>query len=152
MTGKILTTETPRIALSSWFIYTLASFFWCRLLLIKSIRLISFSFYSSLAFSNVSNAKTCLFCSYSLWSVTFLKKKLVLLKANAFITELPIANNIATLLIILNDAILFQDQLLPLVCLVCKQSLSKEWQANFSPQPNHLSFISIPTACVTNMV
>ena len=69
--------------------YAFASFVSRSFLLIKSSRLILFSFYLSLAVSVVFQAP----------NVRLLNKKLVPLKANAFMTAPPLVNN--------TDAILF---------------------------------------------
>ena len=73
--------------------YAFASFFSLSFLLIKSICFILFLFHSLLALWSFSSVKSCLLHSFSPWSISLLKKKLVPLKANAFITVLPSVNN-----------------------------------------------------------
>ena len=81
------------MASSTLLIYALASFLLCGFLLMKSYCFILLLLHLSLSFWSFSSAKLYVLHSLSSWSIRLWKKKIVPLKANAFITAPPIVNN-----------------------------------------------------------
>lgn len=86
-------------------------------------------FHSSLDFWSFFSTNSCLLRSFSQWSTYFLRKKLLPLKTNGFITASPIVNN--------TDAVFCQSQV-TFVATSCATKAS--W--SITVVTNYLQFVS----------